>query len=583
MTDSQLLRKLYRLAVRPYRKMLLCAVLLYGPVTLLALAQPLVIGAAVDRGMQPGDPAAVTRWAGVYLGAVLLYAVVEMLQLQLMQLVGQRVLRDLRHTLFAKAQRLPMPFFARTPLGHVLSRIGSDTEALGEIFSSGAVAVLGDLLFVASTLVMLLLVDVRLSWSVLALMPLLIAGMWCFRVWTQKAYHHVRASMAELSGHLQEHLAGMATVQMFGQAQRASRQAADHSRAYMQANRQAVLLDAAVYSFVDACGAVATAAVLWAAYGQKQIGALQLGVLVAFVEALGRFFHPLRELSNRYTVFQSAVVCTRRILAFLRLEEEEPPRLNTPPARFRREIGFNAVRFAYAQGADDVLKGVSFTVQRGESIALVGRTGAGKTTITKLLQRLYDVTGGHITIDGVDIRRFSLPDLRKLFNVVPQEVTLMSGTLRDNLCYGRSRAADDEVWAALRTCQADYLVGRAGGLDAKVDPRGGNFSLGERQLLALCRALIADPAVLILDEATASIDPYTERRLQTATARLLASRTCFIVAHRLETIHHCDRILVFHNGQLIEQGNHGQLMRDDGMYAKLARLQLQQSAPSSGV
>ncbi len=583
MTDLQLLRKLYHLTVRPYRKMLLCAVCLYGPVTLLALVQPLVIGAAVDRGMQQSDSAAVMRWASVYLGVVLFYAVVEMLQLQLMQLVGQRVLRDLRHKLFSKAQRLSMTFFARTPLGEVLSRISSDTQALGEIFSSGAVAVLGDLLFVASTLVMLLLVDVHLSLSVLALMPLLIVGMWCFRMWTQKAYHHVHNSMAGLNGHLQEHLVGMATVQMFGQTQRASQQAANHSRAYMQANRQAVLLDAAVYSFVDACGTVTTALVLWAAYGQKQIGALQLGVLVAFIEAMGRFFQPLRELSNRYTVFQSAIVCTRRILEFLHLEEEEPPKHNAPLARFGREICFDAVRFSYNPDANDVLKNVSFTAKKGESIALVGRTGAGKTTITKLLQRLYDVTGGRITIDGVNIRQFSLPDLRKLFNIVPQEVTLISGTLRDNLRYGRAEALDSELWDALQTCQASYLVKRAGGLDAKVDPRGSNFSLGERQLLALCRALIANPTVLILDEATASIDPHTERRLQTATARLLASRTCFIVAHRLDTIRHCDRILVFHKGQLVEQGNHEQLMRDDGIYAKLAQLQLQHSILSSGI
>ncbi|MEM7402922.1 MAG: ABC transporter ATP-binding protein [Myxococcota bacterium] len=576
MGDSQLLRQLTQQVLFNYRTLLFWGVLLYIPVTLLALAQPLVIGAAVDYGMQQRDVGVVLQWAGIYLGVVLLSAGVEVLQMQLVQLAGQRVLRDLRHQLFAKAQRLPMAFFSHTPLGQALSRITNDTQALGEVFSTGAVAIISDALFVIGTLLMLLLVDTQLSLAVLLWMPVLALGMWLFRTWTQAAYHRVRSTLAQLSGHMQEYLAGTFTAQLFGQTQRICSDFQQHNNTHMHAYRRAVLLDAAIYSFIDAMSFVATASVLWFAYGQKQTGALQMGILVAFIEALGRFFQPLRELSNRYTIFQGALVCARRIVQFLQLPEEEAPKLDAPAVKFTKNIAFNNVSFSYQQKNAQVLRNISFSINKGESVALVGQTGAGKTTITKLLYRLYDATAGKICLDGVDIRQFSLPDLRHLFNIVPQEVALMSATVRDNLCYGCASVSSEQIWQAIQRCQIEDLIKRLGGLDTHIPAQGDHFSMGERQLLALCRALITNSEILILDEATANVDPYTEKHLQIATAALLAQRTCFIVAHRLNTISRCNRILVFHEGQLVQQGQHQELLASGGIYAKLYQLQQQQ-------
>ncbi|MEM7589040.1 MAG: ABC transporter ATP-binding protein [Myxococcota bacterium] len=576
MGDSQLLRQLAQRVLSNHRTVLFGGMILYIPVTLLALAQPLVIGAAVDQGMQQHDVGVVAQWAGVYLGVVVCCALVEILQLQLVQLAGQRILRDLRHQLFAKAQRLPMAFFSHTPLGKTLARITNDTQALGEVFSTGAVAIVSDALFVGSTLIMLLLVDIHLSWSVLVWMPALALGMWLFRTWTQTAYHRVRSTLAQLSGTMQECLAGTFTTQLFGQTQKSCLDFQHHNNAHMHAYRRAVLLDAAVYSFVDAMSFVTTASVLWFAYGQKQLGALKMGILIAFIEALGRFFQPLRELSNRYTVFQSALVCTRRILQFLHLKEEESPKRAAPAIKFTQKLSFENVCFSYGEENVRVLNNVSFSVNKGESIALVGQTGAGKTTITKLLYRLYDVTDGKICLDGIDIRQFSLPSLRHLFNIVPQEVSIMSATVRDNLCYGCPTVTSQQVWRAIQQCQIQGLIERLGGLDAHINAQGENFSMGERQLLALCRALIANSEILILDEATANVDPYTEKHLQIATEKLLTQRTCFIVAHRLNTISRCDRILVFHEGYLIQQGRHKELLKCGGTYSKLYQLQQQQ-------
>lgn len=579
MGDSQLLRQLTQRVLWHHRALLFWGVVLYIPVTLLALAQPLVIGAAVDHGMQQRDIAVVAQYSGIYLGVVVCNAVMEILQLQLVQLAGQRVLRDLRHQLFAKAQRLPMAFFSHTPLGKTLARITNDTQALGEFFSTGAVAIVSDALFVSSTLIMLLLVDTRLSWSALAWMPVLALGMWLFRTWTQTAYHRVRSTLAQLSGHMQEHLAGTFTTQLFGQTQKICRDFENHNNTHMHAYRRAILLDAAVYSFVDAMSFITTASVLWFAYGQKQIGVLKMGVLVAFIEALGRFFQPLRELSNRYTVFQSALVCTRRILQFLNLQEEELSKPHALPVRFTQNISFANVSFSYGEKQEKnvrVLKNISFVINKGESVALVGQTGAGKTTITKLLYRLYDVTNGKICLDGIDIRQFSLSNLRHLFNVVPQEVAIMSATVRENLCYGCPTVTSEQVWEAIQNCQLQGLIKRLGGLDAYIHAQGETLSMGERQLLALCRALMSNSEILVLDEATANVDPYTEKHLQIATEKLLTQRTCFIVAHRLNTISRCDRILVFHEGELVQQGKHTELLKSGGAYSKLHQLQQQQ-------
>jgi ATP-binding cassette subfamily B protein len=340
----------------------------------------------------------------------------------------------------------------------------------------------------------------------------------------------------------------------------------------MLANRQAIALDAGVYAFVDAMATIAVAVALVAGSFLQEGGALSLGVLVLFIEALGRFFLPIRELSNKTTVLQSALVAAERIVELEAEPESIADKPGAPPATLQRALAFEDVRFGYGNGRP-VLGGLTFSVARGERVAVVGHTGAGKSTLLKLVPRLYDVTGGRITMDGVDVRDVELRSLRALVTAVPQDVFLFAGTLRDNLRFGRRGATDEEILSAARACQAEDLIERRGGLEALVTERGQNLSLGERQLLALARALVANPTLLILDEATASVDRQTERRLQAATERLIEGRTAIIVAHRLSTIERCDRILVLDQGQLVEQGTHTSLLATGGVYARYVELQ----------
>lgn len=569
--DWSLIRRLAA-ELLPHKVPFVVATLLYLPLTVTQIVQPLFIGYAVDLGFRNKDMGPVALWAGAYVLSVIARALIETLQLFLMQRMGQQTVRALRVKLFSKIQRLPMAYFDRTPLGRVMTRVTNDTESVAELFSSGAVSIVGDLLFLLGTLIMLFAVDVELSLATLAIMPVLAIGVQWFRKRARIAFGKVRAALSTMNATLQEQLSGMAIVQLFAQGPRMREKFEEENRAYMLANREAIALDAGVFAFVDALGTIAVAVALAVGGFLHTREALSVGVVVTFVEALGRFFLPIRELSNKTTVIQSALVAAERIVE---LESEEEP-IAAPhapqPATFVRELRFNDVRFRYGSGPE-VLRGVSFSVEKGQRVAVVGHTGAGKSTVIKLVPRLYDVTGGAITIDGVDIREMDPRALRRLTTAVPQDVFLFSGTLRENLAYGRPDAGDDEILHAVRACQAEQVLEKHGGLDGKVTERGQNLSLGERQLLALARALVTDPPILILDEATASVDRQTERRLQAATETLIEGRTALIVAHRLSTIERSDKIFVLHQGELVEQGTHAELVARGGVYATYVELQ----------
>jgi ATP-binding cassette, subfamily B, multidrug efflux pump len=569
--DWALVKRLAR-ELLPHRSVFALAVVLYVPLTAAQIVQPLFIGFAVDEGFREKAMGPVLFWAGAYMVSVAVRAIVEMGQLFLMQRMGQQAVRQLRVKLFAKIQRLPMAYFDRMPLGKVMTRVTNDTESVAELFSSGAVSIVGDLLFLAGTLVMLFVIDVPLSLATLAVIPVLALGVQWFRKRARVAFGRVRNALSQMNATLQEQLSGMAILQLFAQGPRMREKFEAENRAYMIANREAIALDAGVYAFVDAIGTIAVAAALWAGGFLHGKDALSIGVVVTFIEALGRFFLPIRELSNKTTVIQSALVSAERIVDLE--NEEEPIQAPAAPraATFSHALRFEDVRFRYLNGPE-VLKGVSFTVEKGQRAAVVGHTGAGKSTVVKLVPRLYDVSSGRITIDDVDIRDMDPRALRRLTTAVPQDVFLFSGTLRDNLAFGRPDATDDEVMRAVRACQAEHVVDKHGGLDGKVTERGQNLSLGERQLLALARALVTDPPILILDEATASVDRQTERRLQAATERLIEGRTALIVAHRLSTIERCDRIFVLHQGELVEEGTHAALIARGGVYATYVELQ----------
>ncbi|MCC7071416.1 MAG: ABC transporter ATP-binding protein [Deltaproteobacteria bacterium] len=568
----------WRLAARllrelgPQRAWLVVATALYLPLVATQLVQPLIIGVIVDRGYRAHDLDAVAWWSLLYLASVLARVAVETGQSWLLQSLGIHAVTALRARLFAKIQRLPMSYLDKTPLGKLVTRVTSDTESVAELFATGSVSIVGDAVFLVGTLVLLFVVDVPLSLGVLAVMPVLVIGVAWFRRRTRAAFTKVRALLATMNATLQEQLSGMAVVQLFAQSARMRGRFEEQNHGYMMANREAIALDAGVFSFVDAMATVAVAVALAVGAGLADAGALTLGTLVLFIEALGRFFLPVRELSNKTTVIQSGLVAAERIIEL----EAEPELIEVPaapvPARFLDELRFSDVRFAYGDGPE-VLKGLSLVVKRGQRVALVGLTGAGKSTVLKLLPRLYDVGQGRITIDGVDLRQLDPRELRRLTVAVPQDVFLFAGTIGDNLRMGRLAATDAEVQAALEACQALDVVEAHGGLSGRVLERGQNFSLGERQLLALARALLADPPILLLDEATASVDRFTERKLQLATERLLAGRTAVVVAHRLSTVEQADQILVLDEGAVVEQGTHQELIAAGGLYARFVELQ----------
>ena len=575
MSDKIIIRRLLA-EMRRFYGAFIVALLLYIPVTLLALAQPWLIGEAVEKAFQTKSLTQVTWWAFLFFAVVILHALFEICQLYTMCWVGLKLVYSLRERLFAKIQQFSPTFFDQTPLGRILTRITNDVESLSELFSSGAVAVIGDLLFLLGTLLMLFFIDFKLSLASLVVLPVLASGLWMMRQWMRHAFFEVRSSLSKLNSFLQEYLSGMQTVQLFAQVRRVHDQFDVSNLEYMKANRRVILIDAGIYSFVDAMSTVTIALILWVGFELRQESLLSLGVMVTFVEALSRFFHPIRELANKYATLQSALVSGGRVFELLDSPIEVNSVADALPAKINKSISFENVSFSYRENSA-VLHNVNFHIQKGEKVALVGHTGAGKSTVTKLITRFYEVTSGRILFDGVDIRQFDVASLRSLFNIVPQEVFLFSGSLRDNLRYGRERATDEEILAALHLCQATYLLKKEGGLDTEVGMRGHHFSLGERQLLALTRALIADPQILILDEATASVDRVTERRLQIAIQQVLKNRTALIVAHRLSTIRDCDRILVFHKGALVEEGSHDFLMKQKGNYAQLVELQQRES------
>lgn len=564
MNERELIKKLW-IDLKEARRHLIIGLLFYVPVTILGVIQPVIIGYSVQHGMLNGGHRTLLAYTGGFFLAVIALALCEWAQGLSLQITGQLLVVNLRKRAFAKAQRLSMGFLDSMPLGRLLTRLTNDVESVVEMFSMGAVQIFGDCLFLIGTFIMLLFVDIHLTLYSALILPMLALGIYYFRRWTKQGFVKVRQVLSILNGFLQEYLSGMSTVQMSNQVKRANEEFAVHNQDFLLANRQAILVDAAIYSFVDALSYLASAFVLFGAFRLKLSHALSLGVLVAFLEALSRFFQPVRELSNRYAIFQSALVSLERIYEMLEWPQEQDTH-DAVSRTFEKNIQFRNVSFAYV-GNGPVLKNVSFTLNKGERIALVGPTGAGKSTVIKLLNRFYPVSAGEILIDGQNINEISLGTTRRLISVVPQEGFLFHGSLRDNLSFGHNDATDEELWRALELVQLRDLIKKKGGLGLKVEPRGQNFSLGERQLLAIARALVTDPAILIFDEATASIDTPTEKRLQSAIKELLSKRTALVIAHRLSTILDADRVLVFNRGAIVEEGSHQVLMSKNGIYA----------------
>ena len=598
--DARLMRRLLGY-LWPYKRYVIFALVLTmlgGP---LVVAGPPLVKAAVDLYLLP-DPAhapegytLLIKQAAETLGfggqpssgvafialALLTANLAAMFVLYaeafLLQRMGQHIMFDLRNQIFAHLQRLPLQFYDRNPVGRLMARLTSDVEALNELFSSVVIAFFGDMAMLLYIVFWMSLLDWRLALVALLIMPPLIAVTIWFRLRSRTAFRAVRTHVARISTFLQERITGMPVIQLFNREESELRAFKDINRDYRKANLDAIFYNAVFFPAVDIIVAAGIALIIWYGGGQVLQTVVTLGTVIAFLQMAEMLYEPIGDMSERYNLFQSAMSASERIFELL----DEPVTMKSPeePAPVelvKGHIEFRNVWFAY-QGEDWVLKGVSFVVQPGQSVAFVGHTGAGKTTITNLLLRFYDVQRGQVLLDGIDVRNLELARLRSSFSVVPQDIFLFSEDIASNIRLGNESISDERVRDAARQVNADRFINKlSSGYETGLDERGAGISVGQKQLISFARALAFDPRVLILDEATSSIDTETEVLIHDAVKRLMSGRTSLVIAHRLSTVQAVDNIIVLHKGEVRESGTHQELLRQRGLYWLLNQLSMYQ-------
>jgi ATP-binding cassette subfamily B protein len=571
--DLQVARRLLRY-LKPYVRLLIFALGLTLALNLLGILQPKFTEYAIDWYILPRQLNGLGWLVVLFFGSQLLRLVFSYFQAIFLNTVGQYVMFDMRKELYDKLQHQEVAYYDRNPVGRIMTRLTSDVDALNELFTAGVTDLLGDLVMIVAIISVMLWMDVKLTLVSLLTVPLLFAATTWFRRGARRGYDLVRTRIARINAFLQEHFAGAQTVQIFNAETKSLSTFDNINDEYRRANIDTIFYYAVFFPLVDLIGAVGIALIIWFGGYRVMHGALSLGALVAFIQYSQFLFQPIRDISDKYNVLQAAVVASHRIFKTLDL----PIAILTPDkplktGRARGRIEFQNVWFAY-KDEDWVLKDVSFTVEPGQSIALVGHTGSGKTTITNLLMRFYDIQRGRILLDGVDLRDWELNSLRQNFAVVLQEVFLFSGTVEGNIRLGREDISEERVQWAAREVHADGFINRLkGDYKAEVRERGAGLSVGQKQLISFARALAFDPALLILDEATSSIDTETEQLIQRAIERVMRDRTSIVVAHRLSTVQNADRIIVLHHGEIREQGTHQELLAERGLYWKLYKLQ----------
>jgi ATP-binding cassette, subfamily B, multidrug efflux pump len=599
--DAALMRRLLRY-VAPYRRTAAIALVLLLGTAGLTLVGPALTQRALDVAVPAGDIGLIHTLAALFLGSLLLEFLLDYGQAYLTAWMGQRVMADLRLTVFSHLQRLSVSYFDRNPVGRLMTRVTSDVETLNELFSSGVVTVFGDIFTLVAIVVNMLLVDWRLALVAFAVIPLMMLAAFTFRRLVRSSFSDIRVRVAKLNAFLQEHLSGMRVVQLFGREDAEAKAFGMVNHEHLRAHLRSITVYAVFFPVVEFLTSVALALLLWRGGARVLGGTLTVGVLAAFIQLTRRFFQPLQDLSEKYNLLQSAMASSERIFRLLDTEPTvkppvSPVRLTSP---VRGEVVFEDVWFRYSVprapspvsgveeptgigergGGNDgaeawVLRGISFRASPGQTIALVGHTGAGKTTIINLLLRFYDPERGRITVDGVDIRDLDPSDLRGLIGFVQQDLFLFTGDIRHNLSLDADIPPAAVRLAAERVGADRFIQRLPNGYEHVLGERGRSLSVGERQLLSFARALARDPRILVLDEATSSVDAEAEAQIQQAVGELMRGRTSLVVAHRLSTILNADEILVLHHGEIRERGTHRALLAQGGLYERLHRLQLE--------
>jgi ATP-binding cassette subfamily B protein len=583
--DSRLMRRLLSY-LRPYRRDALLALVAIISASILQLAQPYLMKVAIDRYIPARDVAGMNTVALAYLGIIIASFCLDFSQTWLLQNTGQRIMFDMRAAIYAHLQRLDLRYYDRNPVGRLMTRVTTDVDAINDMFTSGVVSIFGDVFTLAGIMIVMLTMNWRLALVAFAVLPLIVLVTQWFRRNVRESYRRVRQLIARINAFLQEHITGMSTVQLFRREAREFERFDAVNEEHRVANIESIFFYAVFYPAIEIIGAIAAALTIW--YGGRWVllGSLTIGSLVAFLLYSQRFFRPISDMSEKFNILQAAMASSERIFKLL----DEPVTIQSPrpsptaPARAAGarsaagHIEFDHVWFAYnANGASEpeyVLRDVSFDVRPGQRVGIVGATGAGKSTLINLLLRFYDVTRGRVLVDGVDIREMDLDALRGLFSLVLQDVHLFSGTIADNIRLGASGISDDAVRRAAGAVHADAFISRLpAGYHSKVAERGATLSVGQKQLLSFARALAFDPRILVLDEATSSVDTETEILIRDALHVLMSGRTTIAIAHRLSTIQDMDKILVLHKGQLREAGTHQELLAQRGIYFKLYQLQ----------
>lgn len=566
--DFELLRRIAPFAMNHWKPLTISLVLL--PMTAgTQLIPPWLIKNAIDGPIAAGQPAGLGPIALLLLVAFVAQYGLQFIQNFAMHLAGQGIVHDLRVAVHGHLLTLHDRYFKRNPAGRLLTRCTNDVEGIGEMFAAGFLTLFADLLLLAGICVALLLLNVRLALITFLALPVLFMVSRWFQLALRGAYREIRARVSVLNAWLQERIAGIQVIQLFAREERALKAFRTKSWELMTTHLRSIKLDATLFAFVDMMGHLVAALLIWWAAGPIVESALTFGALVAFLDYVGRFFQPIRDLSQKIATMQSGLASAERVFGVLD-ETDRVPLADAPlrPGQFEGRVQFDDVEFGYVPG-ELVLRGLDLEVSPGEKVALLGVTGAGKSTALRLINRTYDVLSGTVRLDGHDVRDLHPQALRRAIGVVPQEVVLFMGSVRENLSLGDAAVTDEQLLLAVDRVGARGIVERLGGLDAEIAEGGKNLSAGERQLLAFARVLVYDPAILVLDEATSNVDTFSEERVQAAVATAMAGRTAIVVAHRLSTIQEVDRIVVLQYGRVAEQGSHEQLMAAGGLYRTL--------------